>query len=73
MLRLDRSRSASRWLAWKVRLFTAGAVLAVVGMALEETWMTTTAMVVLLAGFLLRFLPERDGDPETPDDGTPTD
>lgn len=63
MLGLDRSRQAGRWLEWKVRIFTAGAILAVVGMYLEERWMTGAAIVVLLAGFFIRFLPggEEDG------------
>lgn len=57
MFGLDRSRRAGRYLEWKVRIFTVGAVLAVVGMYREEEWMTGAAIVVLLTGFVLRFLP----------------
>ena len=53
----DRSRRAGRYLEWKVRLFTLGAVLAVVGMAMNQSWMTWTAIGVLVAGMMLRFLP----------------
>lgn len=65
----DRSRRAGRYLEWKVRLFTLGAVLAVVGMALNQNWMTWGAIGVLVAGMMLRFLPSREmgeaeGDPE---------
>jgi hypothetical protein len=63
----DRSRRAGRYLEWKVRLFTLGAVLAVVGMAVDQVWMTWAAIVVLIAGMVLRFLPggrEREADPE---------
>ena len=53
----DRSRRAGRYLEWKVRLFTLGAVLAVVGMATGQVWMTWVAIGVLVTGMLLRFLP----------------
>lgn len=62
MFGLDRSRTAGRYLEWKVRIFTVGAVLAMVGMYLEEPWMTGLAIVVLLGGFVLRFLPGMDVD-----------
>lgn len=61
----DRSRRAGRYLEWKVRFFTLGAVLAVVGMATEQVWMTWAAIGVLATGMLLRFLPggrERDAE-----------
>jgi hypothetical protein len=53
----DRSRRAGRYLEWKVRLFTLGAVLAVVGMAMNQSWMTWSAIGVLVVGMMLRFLP----------------
>lgn len=65
---LDRDRRAGRYLEWKVRLFSVAAVLAVVGMYLESRWMTGAAMLILLAGLMLRFLPARaaeDGGPDT--------
>ncbi len=68
----DRSRRAGRYLEWKVRLFTLGAVLAVVGMATGQTWMTWAAIGVLVTGMVLRFLPggremdvEEELDPPT--------
>lgn len=69
----DRSRRAGRYLEWKVRLFTLGAVLAVVGMALNQTWMTGGAIGVLVAGMMLRFLPdgvEAEGESEAGGDDT---
>lgn len=70
----DRSRRAGRYLEWKVRIFTLGAVLAVVGMATNQSWMTWLAIVVLGAGLILRFLPggkegvedAADPDPDHP-------
>jgi hypothetical protein len=53
----DRSRRAGRYLEWKVRLFTLGAVLAVVGMATYQSWMTWLAIGVLGIGLALRYLP----------------
>ena len=54
-----------------MRLFTLGAVLAVVGMATEQVWMTWAAIGVLVTGMLLRFLPggretEVDEEQESP-------
>lgn len=71
MFRLDRTRRAGRFLEWKVRLFTVGAVLALAGMFLEETWLVRVAMGVLAAGLLLRFLPAGALDGEPSDDDAP--
>ena len=65
MFRLDRSQEAGDYLVWKVRIFTVGAVLAMVGMYREESWMTGAAILVLLLGFGVRFLPGVSG----PDEG----
>jgi hypothetical protein len=54
---MDRSRRAGRHLVWKVRLFSAGAVLALAGIFLDDRWITGVAIVVLTAGMALRFLP----------------
>ena len=70
---MDRRRRADRypWLEWKVRLFVVGASLAVAGMAIEIQWLVVVAIVILFAGFLIRFLPGGTGestdhpDPET--------
>ena len=64
MFRLDRSQQAGDYLVWKVRIFTVGAVLAMVGMYREERWMTGAAILVLLLGFVLRFLPGMSADDE---------
>lgn len=60
---MDRSRRAEHypWLVWKVRLFVIGASLSVGGMVLERDWIIWIGIVVLLAGFLIRFLPGGKG------------
>jgi len=60
---MDRSRRADHypWLEWKVRFFVIGAALAVGGMVLEEGWIIGLAIVVLVAGFMIRFLPGGQG------------
>ena len=59
---IDRSRDRPvRHLEWRVRIFGAGAILALVGMWAQWRWLITVALAVLLLGFLLRFLPPRDG------------
>lgn len=62
---LDRSRKgqAYPWLEWKVRLFVIGAGLGVGGMVLDNRWIVGAGMAVLLAGFLVRFLPGGRGIP----------
>ncbi|MBW3536043.1 MAG: hypothetical protein KY453_12660 [Gemmatimonadetes bacterium] len=53
-----------RHLEWRVRLFGAGAILALVGMVRNAEWLVNLAIGVLLLGFALRFVPERGGDEE---------
>jgi len=66
---LDRGRTSGPYLEWKVRLFTVAAVLAVTGMYLEARWMTGSAILVLAAAMLLRFLRgARGSDGSTEDD-----
>lgn len=50
------------WLQAKLWLFSIGALLALLGMFLENDWLIGAAGVVLLAGLLLRFVkrPERE-------------
>lgn len=64
MVFLDRSRRADRypWLVWKVRAFVAGAALAAVGMATGRQGLVTAGIVVLVIGFLVRFLPGGQGE-----------
>ena len=59
----DRRRRAGRHLEWKVGLFTVAAVLGLVGISLEERWMTGGAIAVLLGAMLLRFLPGAQAGP----------
>lgn len=51
-----------------MRIFSVAAVLGLAGIALDQRWMTGTAIVMLLAGFGLRFLPGRE-EPGDEDDG----
>ncbi len=67
---LDRSRRAGHYLEWKVLLFSVAAVVALVGIYLEQRWMTGTAIVLLLAGLSLRFLPASDDDDDDDTDDT---
>ncbi len=60
---MDRSRRAGRYLEWKVRIFAAGAILALGGMYLNQRWLVGVAILVLAAGMALRFLPA-GGEPE---------
>ena len=59
IFRPDRSGRADGSLEWRVGLFSVAAVLALVGMYFEQRWMTGTAIVVLLAGMLVRWVPPR--------------
>jgi hypothetical protein len=57
VFRLDRSRRAGRFLAWKIRIFSAGAVLALAGIYLDDRRLTGGAIIILVSGAVLRFLP----------------
>jgi len=65
VLRLDRKRRAGPHLEWKVRIFVTGAVLGLAGIYLEERWLTGGAILVLIVGMLLRFVPSGGEDGET--------
>jgi len=61
---LDRGRSGEDpHLDWKIRLFIVGAVVALLGMARDASWMLVVGILVLLAGAALRFLPSRGAEP----------
>jgi len=64
---MRRSRGSTRHLEWRIRLFGAGAILAVVGMAADAGWMVNLAIGVLVIGVMLRFLPSAD---RTEDEGS---
>ncbi|MSR19648.1 MAG: hypothetical protein EXR91_01520 [Gemmatimonadetes bacterium] len=68
-LLLDRQRCPSRYLAWKIRIFSVAAVVALVGMYLNNPWITGAALVLLFVGMMLRFLPE----PTASKDSSPSD
>jgi hypothetical protein len=52
-------RGEDRYLNVKVAIFCLGAGIAMVGIASGRRWIVNLAIVVLLVGFLLRFLPKR--------------
>jgi hypothetical protein len=64
----DRGRRDDGLLEWKVRLFSVAAGIAVVGIYLDERWMTGLALVLLAGGMLLRFVSDRQSSPEGDDD-----
>lgn len=64
-LLLDRRPRSNHWLVWKIRIFGVAAVVAIVGMYLDNPYVTGSALVLLFIGMLLRFLPA----PKTPDAG----
>lgn len=70
-LLLDPRRRSGYYLVWKVRIFSVAAGIALVGMYLNNPWITGTALVLLLCGMLLRFLPEPKAtkDPDESDPG----
>ncbi|MFO7894967.1 MAG: hypothetical protein R6U63_14740 [Longimicrobiales bacterium] len=51
-----------RWLQAKLWIFSIGALLALVGMFLENDWLIGGAGLVLAAGLVLRFLDRGDAD-----------
>ena len=68
-LLLDRRRRPSHYLVWKIRIFGVAAVVALVGMYLNNPWITGTALVMLLLGMLLRFLPQPKAPKDESDPG----
>jgi len=56
---LDRKPRSRRFLVWKTRIFAVAAVIALVGMYLNNPYVTGAALVLLLVGVALRFVPER--------------
>jgi hypothetical protein len=61
----DRRRRDDPLLEWKIRLFSVAAVVALAGIYLDDRRVTGAALVLLVVGVLLRFLP---GGSEGPDD-----
>ena len=59
---IDRSRRRPvSHFKWRVRLFGVGAILAVVGIYTDVSWLINLAIAVLAVGILLRFTPGRGG------------
>ena len=56
------SRAEDPHLAWKIRLFFLGAVFALVGIAVDLSWLIGCAVAALMAGLGLRFLPDKKKD-----------
>lgn len=54
---VDRRRRDDPFLEWKVRLFSVAAVLVLVGLYLDNRWLTGLAIALLVVAMLLRFLP----------------
>jgi hypothetical protein len=67
---LRRTQPTLAHLEWRIRLFGAGAILAMVGIVTEQGWLINVAIGVLLIGFALRFVGRRPGDSADPDDPT---
>lgn len=66
-----RGRDSDPYLDWKIRLFFLGASLATVGIGMEASWLVSLAILVLIAGASLRFLPGAGkGDPAKGQDQT---
>ena len=60
---------ADAWLLAKMSLFVIGGAIAILGIGLGRDWLINVAIVVLLIGFLLRFLPRRKRPPGDRADG----
>lgn len=56
-----------RWLQAKLWIFTIGALLALLGMGLQNNWLMGLAGLVLAGGVLLRFLGRRQRESEDRD------
>jgi hypothetical protein len=65
MLALDRNKRTGPHLEWRVRLFVVAAVAGITGIHFEDRRLTGAAIVLLLAGVVLRFGKPRDeSDPQ---------
>jgi hypothetical protein len=72
LFRPSRTARAGRWFEWKVRVFLAGATLALVGIFLDDRRVIVAAGLVLAVGVVLRALPDGEGS-VSPDDDADTD
>jgi hypothetical protein len=66
---LDRHRKGDDpHLDWKIRLFVAGALVALVGMARDSAWMVAGGLLTLLGAASLRFFPGGRAKGPSPED-----
>lgn len=72
IFRPSRTARAGRWFEWKIRIFLAGAAVAMVGIFLDDRRVILAALVVLAVGVVLRALPD-GGAPASPDDDPDAD
>jgi hypothetical protein len=68
---MDRRPRSRRFLVWKTRIFAVAAAIALVGMGLNNPYVTGSALVLLLVGVALRFVPEPRSTPPESDDQDP--
>ncbi len=66
---MDRSKRAGRHLEWKIAVFAVGATLAMGGIYLDQRWLVGIAIVVLVGGMAMRFLPGGE-EPEDEEERT---
>lgn len=55
-------RGPDRFLGWKTGSLFGGIGLGLLGMTLQSRWIVSVAILVVLVGFGLRFLPHRNTD-----------
>ena len=70
MFRAPKGRAA--YLGWRIWAFFVGAVLGLLGIFLDTSWLVTAALIVLLAGVALRVPPARDPGSGEQEPRTPT-
>ena len=63
------ARGEDPWLNAKVAIFCIGAVIALIGVATNTSWVITVAIGVLIVGFLMRFLRPRGDRPHEEEKG----
>ena len=67
---IDRKPRSRRFLVWKTRIFAVAAVIALVGMYLNNPFVTGAALVLLLVGVALIWRLVAHGSPVQPEDNS---
>lgn len=62
---VNRASRSLAHLEWRIRLFGAGAIMAMIGIWTDQGWLIDIAIGVLVIGFALRFGRRKAGDPES--------